>query len=285
MNINYLLLSSESDVLNTEEIDEHIIRLLDIISNIVRWDDEQIFYSTTLFDSKINDQELGNWLFLGEESIEKQLLLRFLTQDCENDDTKFNQLYNSNEEDPIGGLSIFSDEILEKPNHIDMIRSIDDNKKIRINVLSKTTNSFDFVKGLEQTFNRLFISDNVYRSIRHFNPISKHVKELIRHLSIIDDFAMEFYNDYKKQGHTQALRLLGSKGIACSPEGDPERVKRFLTFEFIDIKNNQIKVECAPHSKLYRPDSDYRIYFEWNDGKLNGRPDILIGHIGSHPYP
>lgn len=45
-----------------------------------------------------------------------------------------------------------------------------------------------------------------------------------------------------------------------------------------------VEIECSPHLKLIRKDSNLRIYFYWKDDRIGNGKKVLIGRIGRHPY-
>jgi len=288
LRINYLLLNESAKVnqISELEISEKLTEFFDICTEIIQYEDEDIFYSLEIYDQIFNGSDFASWLYsFDEETIEKRLLRDYLEKDFINNDELYEKLYNSGSSDDVGGMSLLEWPINFTKNitHIDSIEAC---LQIRKQVLMKSSNTEDFVKGISKTFPNLFLSENVFKSIKHFNPITKHANELIKHLSALNDYGMDCYSIYKKSGHKTALKVLKakSKDIECSPEGDARRVAKFLSFEFVDVSGETKNVECSPHTKLYQLNSDDRIYFEWNDERINGRPPILIGHIGDHPY-
>ncbi|GGG26488.1 hypothetical protein GCM10007425_21350 [Lysinibacillus alkalisoli] len=288
MRIDYLLLneSVRGSQISEIEISEKLTEFFIICDEIIQYEDENIFYSLEVYNQVFNGSDFVSWLYSSdEETTEKQLLRLYLEKELILNEELYENLYNSGNSDDVGGIIL-----LEKPlkfnKHITPIDSSDSCLHIRKQILMKSSNAEDFVKGISKTFPNLFLSRNVFKSIKHFNPITKHADELIKHLSALNDYAMECYSIYKQRGHKAALQVFKakSKGLECSPEGDAKRVTKFLSFEFVDVDGEVRKVECSPHTKLYQTNSDDRIYFEWNDERVNGRPPILIGHIGDHPY-
>lgn len=43
-------------------------------------------------------------------------------------------------------------------------------------------------------------------------------------------------------------------------------------------------IECQPHFKLIRDDSDLRVYFWWQDEDVGDGKKVLIGRVGRHPW-
>lgn len=71
---------------------------------------------------------------------------------------------------------------------------------------------------------------------------------------------------------------------------DPNH-KRELYFEFSyeqeiggNIQEKKKWVECQPHFKLIRDDSDLRVYFQWKDDDVGNGEKVLIGRVGRHPW-
>ena len=286
MKINYLLLSESANVdnLSVEQAEEKLSQFIDICSDLVNWEDEDVFYSEELYEQSVNNLEFASWLYSFEgETIEKQLFRSYLEKDLLLDEEKYKELYEGRNKEEIGGLVLFK---TPSPiaSFITLIEYKDEFLDLRKSFLRKSRNTEEFISGIDKTFPNLYLSNNVFKSIKHFNPINRHLNELMKHLTIINDFSTECYPIYKQGGHVPALKHLKTKGVDCSPEGDAERVRNFLAFPFVDIEEESHSIECSPHTKLYQPNSDYRIYFEWNDGKIKGRPLILVGHIGDHPY-
>lgn len=288
MRINYLLLNESVAVSQISELKiiEKLTNFFDICTEIIQYEDETIFYSLEIYDQIFNGLDFATWLYSPEqETTEKQLLRNYLEKEFINDNEKYNELYNSVSSEKVGGMSLLKwpTNLTENIAHIDSLGAC---LQIRKQVLVRSSNTNDFVKGISKTFPNLFLSENVFKSIKHFNPITKHVNELIKHLSALNDYGVECYSTYKQSGHKPALKILKArnKDLECSPEGDAEIVTKFLSFEFVDVKGEVRKVKCSPHTKLYQSNSNDRIYFEWNNEKVNGRPLILIGHIGNHPY-
>ena len=74
--------------------------------------------------------------------------------------------------------------------------------------------------------------------------------------------------------------------ISCSGKGSNEK-STFTKNICIVIKNKEgnklinSHITCAPHFKLIRKDSDYRIYFSWGN-KDTPQPAFIIAKIGKH---
>lgn len=60
--------------------------------------------------------------------------------------------------------------------------------------------------------------------------------------------------------------------------------KKYLKFNFKLDDGRTEKIECQPHIKVGKPNSNLRIYFCWCDSRIGKGKKILIGRIGRHPY-
>lgn len=74
----------------------------------------------------------------------------------------------------------------------------------------------------------------------------------------------------------------------CAPDANHRSELRFeFSFEQENDGKMQEKkkwVECQPHFKLIRDDSDLRVYFQWKDDEVGNGEKVLIGRVGRHPW-
>jgi hypothetical protein len=296
LEIEYLLLEDTIDFEQGKSIEEQqnrIYKFIDVCNEINQYEEENICYSTNLFNQIIKGKTFADWLYnVDEEAIledERRLLQILFHKDLNNDDYKYEifkeKLYDKYYlENNLASIFIFN----EKTDSNTIIKSIflkEDCFKVRKYFLHRIRDRKGFVKNIPKVFPNLYLAEGVENSIRHFNPIGDHIEELIKHLSALNEHAIELYESYSNEGEAKVLELLSSiAGIICSPEGSPKNAEKYLTFNFKDSYGNTQQIRCSPHTKLYRPDTDYRIYFTWNNGQIIDSPQILIGHIGGHPY-
>ena len=104
--------------------------------------------------------------------------------------------------------------------------------------------------------------------------------EIVKNLTILNDEAYGIYSDNKSNIH-EAFKILSAKLLECSPDSNHVQ---YLSFEFIDDEGSRILIECSPHVKLIREDSNLRIYFYWCHDNISKGQKILKGRIGTHPY-
>ena len=111
---------------------------------------------------------------------------------------------------------------------------------------------------------------------------------IVSNLALLNDYAIEIYERHNHNA-AEAMKELSVRTLECT--GDPAH-KAYLKFPFSYLGDGdgneeqwQIKdIECSPHMKLIRRDSNLRIYFFWFDDRIGEGEKVLIGHIGKYPY-
>ena len=150
----------------------------------------------------------------------------------------------------------------------------------RRDILSTIADKVEFCCFMRSCFIDSVFSRNIDAGFNTIQRFSVHASEIVKNLSVLNDEAYELYVKHKSNLKT-AYDILTAKLLECSP--DPDNVKH-LVFDFVDDNDGVESVECSPHTKLIRKDSDLRIYFYWRHERIGGRSKVLIGWIGSHPY-
>ncbi|MFB6466453.1 hypothetical protein ACE38V_06455 [Cytobacillus sp. Hz8] len=138
----------------------------------------------------------------------------------------------------------------------------------------------EFKIEFSHCFPNLIFHERVKQTLNAFNDIINHSKELIRHLSILNDFAKELYVEIGGASDEIYARLKSEFNIISSGRGANEGLDKFKC-DFYNKNKELESVRCNPHTKLYYAHSDYRIYFNWGRDSI-GNGEILIGHIGTH---
>lgn len=77
-----------------------------------------------------------------------------------------------------------------------------------------------------------------------------------------------------------------SRECSLDPKHRSELIFRFQYEEDVQgqIVKHEKMVECQPHLKLIRKDSDLRIYFYWKDSQVGNGEKVLIGRVGRHGW-
>ena len=141
---------------------------------------------------------------------------------------------------------------------------------------------------MKSCFQESVFSDNIMTAMKRIPDFEKHTEEITFNLALLNDCAISVYKKYDYDG-AKAMKELTARALECT--GDPAH-KEYLRFPFTyeveasDGSKQKLieEIECSPHMKLIRRDSDLRIYFYWYNEKIEKGQKVLIGRIGSHPY-
>lgn len=158
----------------------------------------------------------------------------------------------------------------------------------RRTILAKLKNVEEYSSFMSSCFQDCVFSDHITDTMKRIPDFKKHTKEITFNLSLLNDHALSIYKNCGSDS-SKAMKELSSLAVECT--GDPSH-KEYLKFPFTYIleteKGEKLElieeIECSPHMKLIRKDSDLRIYFYWYHEKINNGKKLLIGRIGSHPY-
>lgn len=135
-------------------------------------------------------------------------------------------------------------------------------------------------------FPNCVFADDIELAMRGIEHFDIHCKEITDKLSILNDEALDLYNKHSSNLE-EAMKILSAKLLECSPEkGTNSKYVKFTFSYLIDGENapKTKEIECSPHLKLIRKNSDLRIYFYWQDKQVGNGEKVLVGRIGSHPY-
>lgn len=100
-------------------------------------------------------------------------------------------------------------------------------------------------------------------------------------LSLLDKEALKIYQKWTPNTEKAMAKIQALTQRECS--NDPNH-KDTMIFEFECDDKSVKNIECQPHLKLIRPDSDLRIYFYWRDSKVGNNEKVLVGRIGRHTW-
>jgi hypothetical protein len=150
----------------------------------------------------------------------------------------------------------------------------------RRDILARIQNKNEFRGFMQSCFMNSVFSSQIATGLNTISDFSRHTEEIVANLAVLNDEAVSIYKENKTY-LAVAYDILSSKLLECAPD-TPENA-RHLQYEFIDEGNSEI-VECSPHLKLVRRDSNLRIYFYWCHDNVGGGKKVLIGRIGTHPY-
>ena len=147
--------------------------------------------------------------------------------------------------------------------------------------LEKIKKHEEYNDFMRTCFPNTIFSNDCEKELGKIQHFSKHVKEITKMLSVLDENAIEIYKKWQPDTSSAMAEIQALAGRECS--NDPKH-KETLIFEF-ECDDKGIKsIECQPHLKLIRRDSDLRIYFYWRDSKVGNGEKVLVGRIGRHTW-
>ncbi|MDO5422157.1 MAG: hypothetical protein Q4F41_00340 [Eubacteriales bacterium] len=136
-------------------------------------------------------------------------------------------------------------------------------------------------------FPQSVFADDIGQEMKYIKDFPAHAKEITECLSVLNDEAVELYEEYR-YNLQEAIQILSAKLLECSLDSNHRQYLKFrFTYEEV-LKGEKRactrEISCEPHLKLIRKDSDLRIYFWWCDEKIEKGEKVLVGRIGRHPY-
>ena len=215
---------------------------------------------------------LDQFLFYGRQSDVQMLILEMLTKRCK------------------AGIPQNEAEVIlcSCGEHKDAAHNMDKYKQIRQGFLIQLKNCREYTEFMRSCFPNCAFSEDCDREFPYIQEFEKHIEEITRGLAILDRRAIELYEN-NKDNLKHAMQCIEAElGRECSL--DPKH-KKFLNFPFsyeIEQEDGFIEkeklIECQPHLKLIRRDSNLRIYFYWRDEEIEEGKKVLIGRVGRHPW-
>lgn len=158
----------------------------------------------------------------------------------------------------------------------------------RREILSSIKNVLEYEGFMRSCFTNSCFAADIASEMKHIDNFPDRTKEITKALGILNDNAIELYQQYSNS-LGEALHILSARmHRECAP--DPKHAKdlvfSFTYSEQIDGKTVAMmkNVECSPHFKLLHRGSNLRIYFYWCDAAIAGGKRVLVGRIGRHPY-
>jgi len=269
MNVKNKLLEKSFDYRNNSQckkLSDCIKSLNEIHLYIERVNERMYFENDILYKQEIIEgKSLADWIFGCERNDDEyEVLLReILSKPSSKEKTPFNE-----EIEVV--LYPYEECVSSEQQYIERRRTI----------LSKINDKSDFCSFLPSCFVNSIFSNEIKSGLNSINDFQACTDEIKKNLSVLNDEAVSVYKN-NKSNLSEAYKILSSKLLECSP--DPNNVK-YLLFEFTDDYDNTVQVECSPHTKLIRKDSDLRIYFYWCHKNVGKGENVLIGRIGTHPY-
>lgn len=226
--------------------------------------DEEIFYGTNF----------GNWLYdtfdNSENETEKSILREILDKRCSNDPIT---LYPEIKTFEICFYYVNK----MRGSYVHGLKEWIYYRRILL------TGIFDksiFEAELNICFPELVFSNDIHTGLNSLNRFSTWVEHIVSHLSILNDSGLALF---RVHGEMEAIKAIEAKlpnGAKCSGQNSNNREK--LLFKFKISKDENILVDCYPHTKLISAYSDGRIYFRFKHDQIADGKKLIIGWIGSH---
>ncbi|RXZ82395.1 hypothetical protein EBB07_09950 [Paenibacillaceae bacterium] len=280
--LSYYVAPLLDDNLSFSQFESNIIEFCDLLGSIIDNEDE-IKVPAELYELAIvNDIIFADYLFNSEYAGDTRELFFEIIMKQNIADIDYNTLFNMLDSKENTSYSALTGIVENK--FIDQDQLYVKNKNCicfphRFYLL-RSRNLDDFKRNYKKCFPLLIFHERIDRTLNVFNDISEHIEEVVRHLSVLNDFAKELYLESGGASDEIYRRLKSEYSIISSGRGSNESLSKFLC-NFSNMDNEFEEVRCNPHSKLYTEYSEYRIYFNWGRERIeNGK--ILIGHIGGH---
>jgi len=146
---------------------------------------------------------------------------------------------------------------------------------VRKYYLAQCTNCKELAEQIPYVFRNLLFAPNALVEIHKTVGAKGSTDEVLRHLFVLDQYAKGLY--LEKHDGKYAVDALRAHNLLCSGAGSNE------TNHKIDFKHNGVTypLTCNPHTKLFRADSDARIYFCWGRSEIDDH-NVIIVKVGGH---
>lgn len=143
-------------------------------------------------------------------------------------------------------------------------------------------------KFMRTCFPNSVFADDCEQELAYIEDFEEHIEEITDCLALLDEKAIKLYHKYQTNLSQAQYELQTMLQKTCAP--DPKH-KKYLRFEFSyeqevdgEMQCQSKMIECQPHFKLIRDDSNLRVYFWWKDDVVGDGKKVLIGRVGRHPW-
>lgn len=264
------------------DFENKIIEFCDTFQNIIDNHDE-VIVPQELYTSTLNDgTTFADYLFMSNYASDvRNLLYEYIIQ-YKTEEIRFdtlNNLLDNNNNTSYKALVGMGDNQFIRENRLYVNNK---NKLLTPHrfYLEKLNSIAEFKQNFKNCFPNLIFHQRVDTTINAFHNIAEHSTELIRHLSVLNDFAKKIYTDTGGSSDEIYERLKIEHNIIASGRGSNEDLNNFKC-SFNNLQGMIEVIRCNPHTKLYTSYSNFRIYFNWGRENIeNGK--ILVGHMGTH---
>ena len=242
-----------------------LIEFCSQIGDIISYDDE-LFYQVVDNDGTI----FADWLYGNTSGLEKDAIDYFsslLRQKC------------TKEHDGDTTIEI------GLPCNTKYVGRFEEYKQERCSIMEKLVDKSEFVDMAQKSFPNLLFSNTCFVNMKKEMVGDTTVRrQMVKILAFLDKDQGNTYRSCNNDIELSLRSMESLVGITCAT--DPKH-KDDLMFDFTIQNSNAVatkKICCHIHFKILRDDSNYRLYFWWNDEKLDNKGKIPIGYIDGHPY-
>lgn len=250
------------------------LQALDEILQYCKKLDEKVCYETTLYDVEVEENiSLADYIFMnkGNSPDCRRFLSEMLNKNC---------ISSPKQSENIIGCSCG-----EYPEAASDLKEYAKKRQGYLKTLHKYA---DYVGFMRSCFPNSVFSEDCDAEFAHIEDFADNVDEITNCLSVLDEIAVRVY-DENRDNIPLAMEIIKARlARECSPDPKHKKELKFrFQYEEEESGKNITKeklIECQPHLKLIRKDSDLRIYFYWKDLQVGAGEKVLIGRVGRHGW-
>lgn len=192
------------------------------------------------------------------------------------------------EKTELGYLAISHDDIPSEMESIciECTEDVEEDKCIKVNDVVKVKRyyiekvySFETYKDRAQVcFPNIVFHEDAFKYVNCLGKCTDVVLELTRHLRILNDAGKKLYEYNGRNEKLTLNELKAVYNIECSGKGSNEET---AFNKDIIFNNMKFQLTCNPHTKLFKKNTDQRIYFCWGRDEIREH-SIIVVRIGNH---
>lgn len=246
---------------------------------------EKLYVPNEFYDiADINNITAMDFLYGNEQSDLSDYLSEIISKRKTCPDTYF-EISRKTE---YGYLPISKRDISEEIKHIcvESVKNVEKDKYLKVNDVTKIKRFYidkvndykEYVDRVEECFPNIVFHDDAFEYVEKLGKCADVVKELTRHLIILNDVGKKLYDYHNKNEKATLAELKSGYDIECSGKGSNEEESYNKDIVYNDKK---FQLTCNPHTKLYKKRTNQRIYFCWGRDEIENH-SIIIVRIGNH---
>lgn len=236
---------------------------------------EKLMYTSQLWEEKIEPDTTVAELLYGNEPVFDEDGRRFFQEMLE-------KSWQEVEDNPEGTVEL----LCSLGQYTNAAADMEQYIELRQKCLDEIRDPKEYTEFMRSCFPHSIFAEGVDEEFLHIKDFAAKRREITKCLVVLDKEAIDLYLKYYKNIKV-AMDYLTSKLNTCAPDGHDEKVSFTFEYEIEDgdcVIKKKKEVNCSPHLKLIRDNSDLRIYFRWKDDEVAGGNKVLIGRVGRHPW-